>query len=88
MAISTCVNVSRVSNPLRKPGGDGGFGDYVRQIGNEETQILVALNSPDYQEISISAWLAANPPRLLADNFGLEMSVIEKLPRASQFIVA
>ena len=29
-----------------------GFGHYIRQIGNEETQILVAFNSPDYQEIS------------------------------------
>jgi oxalate decarboxylase len=64
-----------------------GFGHYIRQIGNEQTQILVAFNSPDYQEISLSAWLASNPPRLLADNFGLDMAVLEKLPRAGRFIV-
>ena len=57
-----------------------GFGHYIRQIGNEPTQILVAFNSPDYQEISISSWLASNPRRLLADNLGLDLSVIEKLP--------
>jgi oxalate decarboxylase len=65
-----------------------GFGHYIKQVGNEETQILVAFNSPDYQEISISAWLASNPPRLLADNFGLDLSVIEKLPHTGKFIAA
>ncbi|HEX3368250.1 MAG TPA: cupin domain-containing protein [Candidatus Cybelea sp.] len=64
-----------------------GFGHYIRQIGNEETQILVAFNSPDYQEISLSSWLASNPPRLLADNFGLDLGVVEKLPHAGRFIV-
>ncbi len=64
-----------------------GFGHYIKQIGNEETQILVAFNSPNYQEISISAWLASNPARLLADNFELDLTVVEKLPRAARFIV-
>ena len=64
-----------------------GFGHYIKQIGNEETEILVAFNSPDYQEISLSAWLASNPARLLADNFGLDMGAIEKLPHAGRFIV-
>jgi oxalate decarboxylase len=64
-----------------------GFGHYIKQIGNEETQILIAFNSPDYQEISVSAWLASNPSRLLADNFGLDLSVIQKLPQAGQFFV-
>jgi oxalate decarboxylase len=63
-----------------------GFGHYIRQIGNGETKILVAFNSPDYQEISISAWLASNPPRLLADNFGLDLAVIEKMPSAGRII--
>jgi len=65
-----------------------GFGHFIKQIGNEETQILVAFNSPDYQEISISSWLASNPPRLLADNFGLDLAVIEKLPHAGRIIAA
>jgi oxalate decarboxylase len=64
-----------------------GFGHYIKQIGNEATQILVAFNSPDYQEISISSWLASNPSRLLADNFGLDMGDVEKLPRAGRMIV-
>jgi len=64
-----------------------GFGHYIRQIGNETTRILVAFNSPDYQEISISSWLASNPPQLLADNLGLDLAVIEKLPHAGRFIL-
>jgi oxalate decarboxylase len=64
-----------------------GFGHYIKQIGNEETQILVAFNSPDYQEISISAWLASNPARLLADNLEIDMAVVEKLPREPRLIV-
>jgi len=64
-----------------------GFGHYIRQVGDEETQILIAFNSPDYQEISISTWLASNPPQLLADNFGLDLGVVEKLPHAGRFIV-
>jgi oxalate decarboxylase len=64
-----------------------GFGHYIRQIGNEPTRILVAFNSPDYQEISISSWLASNPRRLLADNLGLDLGVIEKLPHAGRIIV-
>ncbi len=64
-----------------------GFGHYIRQIGNEETQVLVAFNSPDYQEISLSSWLASNSPRLLADNFGLDLGIVERLPHAGRFIV-
>src|SRR5579883_699430 len=65
---------------------DRGFGHYIKQIGNEETQILVAFNSPDYQEISISTWLASNPPRLLADNLGLDLGIIQKLPDSGRII--
>jgi oxalate decarboxylase len=64
-----------------------GFGHYLRQMGNEETQILIAFNSPDYQEISISTWLASNPRQLLTANLGLDLSVIEKLPDAGRIIV-
>ena len=46
-----------------------GFGHFVEQIGNEPTRILILFNSPVYEEISISSWLAANPPSMIADNF-------------------
>ena len=59
---------------------DRGFGHYIKQIGDEETQILIAFNSPDYQEISLSTWLAANPAALLETNFGVDLAIVEKMP--------
>jgi oxalate decarboxylase len=59
---------------------DRGFGHYIKQIGSEETQILIAFNSPDYQEISLTSWLAANPLKLLETNLGIDPSVVHKLP--------
>ena len=59
---------------------DRGFGHYIKQVGAEETQILIAFNSPDYQEISLSTWLASNPARLLEANFGVDAALVEKLP--------
>jgi oxalate decarboxylase len=59
---------------------DRGFGHYIKQVGSEETQILIAFNSPDYQEISLSGWLAANPVGLLETNFGVDSAMISKMP--------
>jgi oxalate decarboxylase len=59
-----------------------GFGHYVEQIGNEPTRILAMFNHPVYEEISISTWLAANPPSMVADNFGLSTEQIAGLPKA------
>jgi len=60
-----------------------GFGHYIEQVGNEPTQILIVLNNGIYQEISISSWLAANPPSMIADNFGWSKEQVARLPRAA-----
>ena len=65
-----------------------GFGHFVEQVGNEPTRILILFNSPVYQEISISAWLAANPPSLIADNFGLSPTQVAQLPKGAIGIIA
>jgi oxalate decarboxylase/phosphoglucose isomerase-like protein (cupin superfamily) len=44
-------------------------------------------NSPVYEEISLSTWLAANPPSMVADNLGLSLSEVEKLPKAGLGII-
>jgi oxalate decarboxylase len=64
-----------------------GFGHYVEQIGDEPTQILIVFNSGLYQEISISSWLAANPPSMLADNFKLSSDQVARLPKARSGIL-
>jgi oxalate decarboxylase len=64
-----------------------GFGHHVEQIGSEPTRFLAMFNSPVYEEISLSTWLAANPPSMVADNLGLSLSEVEKLPRTTLGII-
>jgi oxalate decarboxylase len=64
-----------------------GFGHFVEQVGNEPTRILILFNSPVYEEISISSWLAANPPAMIADNFGLSTSQVAQLPKGALGII-
>ena len=65
-----------------------GFGHFVEQLGNEPTRILILFNSPVYEEISISTWLAANPPSMIADNFGLTKAQVAELPKGALGIIA
>jgi oxalate decarboxylase len=57
-----------------------GFGHYVEQIGPEQTEILITFPGGEYQEISLSTWLASNPAELLAENFGLSLADVAKMP--------
>ena len=65
-----------------------GFGHFVEQVGDEPTRILVLFNSPVYEEISLAGWFAANPPALIADNFGFSAEQVSRLPKASKGILA
>ena len=58
-----------------------GYGHYIENTGNEEMKLLILFNSPYYQEITLSAWLAANPVQLVADHFGINPSLLEDLPK-------
>jgi oxalate decarboxylase len=64
-----------------------GFGHHVEQIGSEPTQFLAMFNSPVYEEISLSTWLAGNPPSMIADNFGISKSAVEKMPKSTFGII-
>jgi oxalate decarboxylase len=63
-----------------------GFGHYLENIGDEACRVLVAFDSGEYQEISLSMWLASNPTRLVADNFKISDDVAAKLPDHRVFI--
>ena len=65
-----------------------GFGHCVEQVGSEPTKIIALFNSPFFEEISISKWLAGNPPSLIADNFGISMDDVAKLPKKTLGIIA
>jgi oxalate decarboxylase len=64
-----------------------GFGHYIEQVGSEPTQVLIVLNAGIYQEISISSWLAANPPSMIADNFGWTKEQVARLPKSQLGII-
>jgi len=58
-----------------------GFGHYVEQIGSEPTKFFALFNSPTFEEISISKWLAGNPASLIADNFEIPREEVKRLPK-------
>ena len=49
-----------------------GYGHFIENTGHEDLNIVILFNAPEYQEIALSGWLAANPPQLVADHFGLD----------------
>lgn len=64
-----------------------GFGHCVEQVGSEPTLLVILFNSPLYEEISISKWLAGNPASLVADNFGMSRDEVERLPKKALGII-
>jgi len=72
------------------PGDSGyipsGYGHYIESIGGEDAQMLFGFNSGTHQSISASEWLGRNPTQLVATNFGVPESVIEKLVLGNQFV--
>jgi oxalate decarboxylase len=65
-----------------------GFGHFVEQIGDEPTKVLILFNSPEYEEINMSTWLAANPDSFISDNFGISKELVDKLPTEAIGIAA
>jgi len=64
-----------------------GFGHYVEHVGSEPTKFFALFNSPVFEEISISKWLAGNPASLIADNFGISREEISRLPKKALGII-
>jgi oxalate decarboxylase len=64
-----------------------GFGHYVEQVGSEPTELITLFNSPVFEEISISKWLAGNPASLIADNFGISNDQVALLPKKALGII-
>ena len=64
-----------------------GFGHYVEQVGSEPTRLVILHNSPAFEEISISKWLAGNPASLIADNFGMSKDDVARLPKRAMGII-
>jgi oxalate decarboxylase len=63
-----------------------GCGHYIENVGDDELQVLLVLNSGTYEEISLAQWLAANPAALRANNFSVPESTFDAMPKGEVFI--
>jgi oxalate decarboxylase len=71
--------------------GDAGYapmgaGHYIKNKGNDVCRILVGFNSPHYQAMDLSEWLAGNPLDVLETNLGLSAEVAARLPRKTVYV--
>jgi oxalate decarboxylase len=63
-----------------------GYGHYIENAGTEDLDLLIVLNNGEYQSISLSAWLAANPHLLLSTNFKVPESTFANFPTRERFM--
>ena len=65
-----------------------GAGHYIRNTGDSVLRVLVGFNSGHYRSNDLSAWLASNPPDVLASNLGIPREIAKELPRSPLFMVS
>jgi oxalate decarboxylase len=63
-----------------------GFAHYVENTGDTSCRLLVTFDKGEYEEISLSTWLASNPNPIVADNFKVSDALVERLPDHRVFI--
>jgi oxalate decarboxylase len=63
-----------------------GYGHSIENVGSTPGRILIGLNTGEYQAIDLSQWIAATPPYLLADHFGLPAEAFASFPKGRSFI--
>jgi oxalate decarboxylase len=65
-----------------------GCGHMVQNVGKEDCEIVGALDSGVYQEVSLSDWIAKAPRHLLANNLGLPEGAFAATGKKKSVIVA
>lgn len=63
-----------------------GFGHYIENTGDAPCRILVTFDSGEYQEISLSTWIASNPNKIVADNFKVPDALVKQMPERRVFV--
>lgn len=62
-----------------------GYGHAIRNTGTEDLEIVLTFDGGHYEEISLTDWIAASPPHLLANNFGVPADTFKNFPAHSTF---
>jgi oxalate decarboxylase len=63
-----------------------GYGHYIENAGSDDLELLIVLNNGEYQSISLSAWVAANPHLLLSTNFKVPEATFANFPKGERFM--
>jgi oxalate decarboxylase len=63
-----------------------GYGHAVKNIGTEDLEFVLTFDSGQYQEVSLTDWMAASPKYLLANNFAQSEAAMANLPQKSAII--
>jgi oxalate decarboxylase len=64
-----------------------GYGHWIENIGNEDVELLIALNNGTYESISLADWIGANPHLLLATNFEVPENTFKDFQTRNRFLV-
>ncbi|HVS38264.1 MAG TPA: cupin domain-containing protein [Gemmataceae bacterium] len=63
-----------------------GYGHSIENVGDKPCRVLIGFDSGVYEDIDLSEWIAANPPDVLATNFGKPAELFDKFPHKDVFI--
>jgi oxalate decarboxylase len=63
-----------------------GYGHSLENVGDKPCRVLLGFNSGVYEDIDLTEWIAANPPDVLATNFGKPAELFGKFPKKDVFI--
>jgi len=63
-----------------------GYGHYIENAGSDDLDLLIVLNNGNYESISLTAWMAANPHLLLATNFRVPEATFANFPKDERFM--
>jgi oxalate decarboxylase len=63
-----------------------GYGHYVHNASDEDTEMLVIFDNGSYQEIALTDWIATSPRHLLTNNFAQSEQTFAGFPSKSAFI--
>ena len=57
-----------------------GQGHYIQNTGTTELRLVAVFKVPQYEEVSLSAWLTHTPPELVSQHLNIDPTMLAKFP--------
>ncbi len=72
--------------------GDVGYvkrnnGHYIKNVGDDDLQVLAVFRSSRYADVSLSDWLTHTPPAMVAQHLNVDEATIAKFPNDRPLVV-